>query len=47
MYTNTATTFVVSDLVVKLACRLLWAETFKGGRLGEVNRRYGEYPKGV
>jgi hypothetical protein len=34
---------VVSDLVVRRACRLLWGETFKGGRLGEVNRRYGEY----
>jgi hypothetical protein len=38
---------VVSDPVVKSACRLLWGETFKGDRLGEVNRRYGEYPKGV
>jgi hypothetical protein len=37
----------VSDPVAKRACRLLWGETFKGGRMPEVNRRYGEYPKGV
>jgi hypothetical protein len=37
----------VSDPVARRACRLLWGETFKGGRQGEVNRRYGEYPKGV
>jgi hypothetical protein len=36
----------VSDPAVMRACRLLWGETFKGGRLGEVNGRYGEYPKG-
>jgi hypothetical protein len=35
----------VSDPVAQRACRLLWGETFKGGRLPEVNRRYGEYPK--
>jgi hypothetical protein len=37
----------VSDPVAKMACRLLWGETFKGDRLGEINRRYGEYPKGA
>jgi hypothetical protein len=37
----------VSDLVARRACRLLWGETFKGGRLGEVNMRFGEYPKGA
>jgi hypothetical protein len=33
----------VSDPVAKRACRLLWGETFKRGRLEEMNRRYGEY----
>jgi hypothetical protein len=37
----------VSDPVARRACRLLWGETFKGGRLGEVNRRYGDYPRGA
>jgi hypothetical protein len=32
----------VSDPVAKRACRLLWGETFKRGRLEEINRRYGE-----
>jgi hypothetical protein len=38
---------VVSDPVARRACRLLWGETFRGGRMEEVNRRYGEYPNGV
>jgi hypothetical protein len=37
----------VSDPVARRACRLLWGETFKGGRLGDINRRYGEYPQGA
>jgi hypothetical protein len=37
----------VSDPAARRACRLLWGETFKGGRLEEINRRYGGYPAGV
>jgi hypothetical protein len=38
---------VVSDPAARTACRLLWGEQFKGGRLPEVIRRYGEFPKGA
>jgi hypothetical protein len=37
----------VSDPVARRACRLLWGETFKGGRLEEINRRYGGYQEDV
>jgi hypothetical protein len=37
----------VYDPVVRRACRLLWGETYKGGKLEEINQRFGEYPEGA